>query len=234
MHSFTHPSSKHKLIHIENVSLNDTLSGFDHSVMRSESKLVVGDFKPIRLTGKLPESPSNIDAASYTSGLGPDHVVPIANVTKKIDQWSSLLLGDENEEFILDGIRHGFCIVDNLEKPKSFKRSNYKSTGFENKLKVENRILEEVEKGNYIRTKVRPNNISSLGAIPKDLCDVRLIHDLSRPDGGINSLAWNTSVEYTSVDRVTSLIKSTGYLATSSKTPYRQFRQGRAKLVQLR
>ena len=104
----------------------------------------------------------------------------------------------------------------------SFTRLNYKSTAGLNKFKVEKRILEEVGKSNYIRTKTCPNNVSALGAIPKDVDDVRIIHDLSKPDGGINCLAWDTSVVYTSIDKVTSKIKASSYLAkVDLKAAYR-------------
>jgi hypothetical protein len=160
--------------------------------------------------------------SSCLSDSGPGGSVPVAKVTKNLDKWSAMLLGDDNAAYILDGIENGFCIVDNICKPQSFLRKNYRSTLNENKNKVEKRILEEIDKGNYIKSSVRPNNVSSLGAVPKDGDDVRLIHDLSRPKGGINSLAWDTSVTYTSVDEVTRLIKPTSYLAKIDlKSAYR-------------
>jgi hypothetical protein len=54
---------------------------------------------------------------------------------------------------------------------------------------------------------------SALGAVPKGLLDVRLIHDLSRPDGGVNRLASDTSVTYTTIDKATSLIGEGTFLA---------------------
>ena len=148
--------------------------------------------------------------------------VPVAKVTQCLHVWREKLRGDVNERYLLNGIANGFNIIDCPERPPSYDRRNYRSTAFENKAKVETRILEEVSKGNYIKTPIRPTYVSSLGAVPKDLDDVRLIHDLSRPNGGINILAHDTSVVYTTVDRITQLISKTSYLAkVDLKSAYR-------------
>ena len=56
--------------------------------------------------------------------------------------------------------------------------------------KVENRLNEEIIKGNYSIVKDSPRIISALAAIEKPNGDVRLIHDLSRPTGyGVNDYA---------------------------------------------
>jgi hypothetical protein len=55
--------------------------------------------------------------------------------------------------------------------------------------------------------------VSSLGAVPKGQCDIRLIHDLSRPNGGVNVLANDTSVSFVTLDDATSVIKPNGFLA---------------------
>ena len=62
-------------------------------------------------------------------------------------------------------------------------------------------------------TSVVPFIVSSLGAILKINNRVRLIHDLSRPDGGINALATDTSVSYSTIDNSIKLIKPHSYLA---------------------
>ena len=41
--------------------------------------------------------------------------------------------------------------------------------------------------------------VSSLGAVPKWKNDVRVIHDLSQPNGGVNRLAGDTSVSFVTI-----------------------------------
>ena len=53
------------------------------------------------------------------------------------------------------------------------------------KCKVEKQINVEISEGNYIRTKVKPKIISSIGAVPKtNSSDITIIHDCTRPLGG--------------------------------------------------
>jgi hypothetical protein len=54
----------------------------------------------------------------------------------------------------------------------------------ENRVKVENRILDEIANDNYVLCNEKPRVISSLAAVAKGDQDIRLIHDLSRPNGG--------------------------------------------------
>ena len=136
-----------------------------------------------------------------------------ARVTECIEVWKAELKGDWNENYLIDGLSKGFSIIDVAGVPKSTFRRNYKSTSM-NKLKVEARIKEEISAGNYVLTSIKPSVISALGAIPKDADDVRVIHDLSRPDGGVNKWALDTSVTYTSIDKVTEQITEGSYLAT--------------------
>jgi hypothetical protein len=104
--------------------------------------------------------------------------------------------------------------VDLKLDPKQTFRRNYRSTAGQNSEKVENRLKLEISEGRYIRTSVRPTVISTLGAVPKDLDDIRLIHDLSRPDGGVNAImAIDTSVAYTTIDEVTRHIRTGSYIA---------------------
>ena len=108
------------------------------------------------------------------------HLQTIPDVTKCIDAWNDELLGDLDRDYLLEGLKEGFNIIDSDYIPHSMNRSNYKSTAGVNKVKVETRILEEIEKGNYIVCDRKPSVCSALGAIPKGENDVRLIHDLSQ------------------------------------------------------
>ena len=49
--------------------------------------------------------------------------------------------------------------------------------------------------------------------MPKGPSDTRLIHDLSRPNGGVNVLANDTSVSFVTLHEATSCIKPHGFLA---------------------
>jgi hypothetical protein len=55
--------------------------------------------------------------------------------------------------------------------------------------------------------------VSSIGAVPKPNLDVRLIHDLSRPFGGINAFSLDNSVKYSTITDATELIKDGSFLA---------------------
>jgi hypothetical protein len=112
--------------------------------------------------------------------------------------------------------------VDNDDYGPATCMSNYRSTTVHNRKLVENRIQEEIAAGNYVITSVKPLACSALGAIPKGLLDIRLIHDLSRPDGGVNRLALDTSVSFTTVDKATELIVTGSHLAKIDlKSAYR-------------
>ena len=127
------------------------------------------------------------------------------------DTWEKELLGDEDRDFILHGIKYGFNIIDadNETSPVSVELNNYKSATCEQyKDKVEARIRAEILEGNYVIVSQKPIIVSALGAIPKDDNDVRLIHDCSRPRGsGLNDYATiDSPVSYQSVNDALSLI----------------------------
>ena len=100
--------------------------------------------------------------------------------------------------------------------------SNYKSATVANVKKVENQIAKELEAGNYLRVKSPPRVVSSLGAVPKTNGSIRLIHDLSRPNGGVNAFVEDSSVSYSTVDYATSLMSPGCFLSkVDLKAAYR-------------
>jgi hypothetical protein len=137
----------------------------------------------------------------------------VAKVSSRIAEWCVELQNDIDADFLLQGIEHGFHITDSVDSPPHMSRSNYKSTSGVNKMKVEARILEEIEKGNYLPCSVKPKVVSALGAVPKGKSDIRVIHDLSRPNGGVNLYAHNTSVSYASIVTVTNYFSPAGFMA---------------------
>jgi hypothetical protein len=117
---------------------------------------------------------------------------------------------DEDKDFLLHGLAHGFDIIDPEKEGEviSVERDNYSSaTSKEYRDKVEARLLAELEEGNYRIVKNKPKIISALGAIPKPDGDVRLIHDCSQPAGSsLNDYSTIDSVKYQSVNDALNMI----------------------------
>ena len=137
-------------------------------------------------------------------------------MTHCLDKWEAELKEDSDRDFLLDGISSGFRITDENEILKPASCRNYKSaTGSDIRISVENQIISELEKGNYMFTTSKPTIVSSLGAVPKKNSDkIRLIHDCSRPCGfGVNSYATTSSFKYETVDKATHLLPPHGYLS---------------------
>ena len=106
--------------------------------------------------------------------------------------WIDNLETDRDRDFIINGITNGFKIIPSDRVLKPAETNNYKSaTASDIRDKVENQIREEISKGNYVVTTVKPTIVSALGAIPKpDTDKIRLIHDCSRPQfSNVNSYA---------------------------------------------
>ena len=91
--------------------------------------------------------------------------------------------GDVDREFILDGIKNGFNIIDADADPKPVHCQNHKSAqpGSPLYAKASKQILHEVGMGNYEVVSEPLNIISPLGVIEKPDGGVRLIHDCSMP-----------------------------------------------------
>ena len=101
-----------------------------------------------------------------------------------IPLWLKELEGDEDEEFLKDGLINGFPLnpTDVVYEPAEME--HYISfTDDSVRDKVEQVIEEEIAFGNYVVVQDRPVIVSALGAIPKPDSKVRLIHDCSMPIG---------------------------------------------------
>ena len=135
--------------------------------------------------------------------------------------WESELQNDFDKDYILNGILHGFSILDLPLPENDIFCENYISTQ-SNKELVEQQILHELKEGHYIQCESKPLVVSALGAVPKDNGKIRLIHDLSQPDGGMNAYVTDSSTTYTSVDKATQLMPDDCYLAKFDiKSAYR-------------
>ena len=156
------------------------------------------------------------------------HMSPAGGLTSKLQTWEQYLINDFDKDFILNGIKFGFNIVDNDVTPLPAECDNYLSaTDPSVKDKVESQILTEIENDHYTVVDKRPLVVSALGAIPKKDCDdIRLIHDCSRPPGlSINDLATKYSVKYQTIDEAVTL-SSPGcfYSKIDLKSAYRSVR----------
>ena len=92
---------------------------------------------------------------------------------------------DPDRDFLLDGIKNGFNIIDEDVPIEPVKSKNHPSAQPNSPLyeKATQQILKEIENGHYVICESPPTIISPMAAIPKPDGDVRLIHDCSRPSG---------------------------------------------------
>ena len=139
-----------------------------------------------------------------------------------IDTWRSELQFDKNKSFILDGVEFGFNVLEGKKPDFTSIMENYKSATLLYRGKAESQIVKELELGNYFLCPSRPKVTSSLGAIPKQNGSIRLIHDLSRPAGGVNKFIESSSCSYNTVDMATKLMKPSCFLSkVDLKAAYR-------------
>jgi hypothetical protein len=145
----------------------------------------------------------------------PSHMPEMCEMTKCMKRWEEELPETlASRGYILKGLAEGFQITDNSEDMDTCFRKNYRSAEQDiSREIVEAQIQTEVSCGRYIICDEKPYVVSSLGAIPKKNNKVRLIHDLSRPAGGVNKLASDTSVSYSTIDDAVKMTKEGSYLA---------------------
>ena len=154
-----------------------TIASEDNAVVSSEARLRVN---------KTPRSLSRPTTEGSCFYDIPSPFPKASDMTLHYADWERYLVDDFNSEFILEGVRNGFKIVESdLEFDSTFCK-NYRSATLVSKAQSEKQILVEIDKGRYVITNKPPRVVSAIGAIPKINDKVRLIHDLSRPQGGIN------------------------------------------------
>ena len=110
----------------------------------------------------------------------PKKLLGAGSINSRAEIWESFLGNDNDRDFLLTGIKHGFNIVDNLDLQNNVEQQNYNSTLI-HKQAVQKQILEEIEENRYQIVNEKPALISALGAIEKGEGKIRLIHDCSRP-----------------------------------------------------
>ena len=143
-------------------------------------------------------------------------LIPNPNVERKLkpvpcklrdhfSNWQKELVDDFDKEFLLNGVLEGFHILENKTPEFEADMTNYESASVRCKKAVEDQINVEIKAGNYV--------ISSLGAIPKPNGSVRIIHDLSRPNLGVNQFVIDSSCHYSSVDFATKHMEKGAWLS---------------------
>ena len=135
-----------------------------------------------------------------------------------------MLKDDWDKEFILDGVKNGFKIVDDTTKFVDVSCENYRSATTEFKAQTERQILTEITHGHYVFTDHKPKVVSALGAIPKsNSSDVRIIHDCSRPFGkSVNDFASLEKIKFQTLDEAARLVKPGAFMAkVDLKNAYR-------------
>ena len=104
----------------------------------------------------------------------------------RLAAWEEELQDDEDRDFILNGITHGFDIIDKDATPRPVESDNHKSAQSGGPLydQATAQILKEVQMGSYEVVSEPHLIVSPQGVIPKPDGGVRLIHDCSLPKGG--------------------------------------------------
>ena len=103
----------------------------------------------------------------------------------RLTAWEEEFQDDVDREFILNGNKHGFDIIDTDANPEPVECSNHKSAQPGSPLydQVTAQVLKEIQIGHYEVVSEPPRIVSPMGVIPKPDGGIRLIHDCSLPKG---------------------------------------------------
>ena len=128
------------------------------------------------------------------------------------------LCNDFDSEFILQGIRTGFSLIDSNISIKDIQPVETENHPLvcdtQTKLLVDQQLQEEICDNNYEIAASKPVITSAIGAIPKKDGKVRIIHDCSLPEqGSLNSYATKDPCVYQTVSDAVSCIKPSWYMA---------------------
>ena len=83
--------------------------------------------------------------------------VPKSPVTECILVWEKELVDDPDKDFILDGLKNGFKLIDKGATADPSCTKNYKSAYITNKDETEQQIQNEIQKGRYIISETPPS-----------------------------------------------------------------------------
>ena len=131
-------------------------------------------------------------------------------------------MDDEDRDFLVNGVRHGFDIVHNTPLP-NICSANHSSSTLRSDV-TSSIIADELARGRYVISDHQPDIVSPLGLVPKDKDDFRLIHDCSFPDGSSlndNSVPMD-KCSYETVDTAAQLMTPCCFMAkVDIKSAYR-------------
>ena len=146
---------------------------------------------------------------------------------KHLAAWEHWLADDFDRDFILHCVKYGASLIDpdkcpELIPPASVPNGRSVTTAAVYPL-VTQQILNELANGNYIQCDTPPKIVSALSAIPKPDGNIRLIHDMSRPDGlSVNSYASKDPCKYQTIADALALIQPSWFMAVLDlKSAYR-------------
>ena len=99
--------------------------------------------------------------------------------------WEEELYDDCDRQFILNGIKNGFDIIDDDPEITPVSCGNHPSARPNSPLfeKATSQVIKEIQNGHYVVCDTPPKIVSPMAAIPKPDGDVRLINDCSCPVG---------------------------------------------------
>ena len=146
---------------------------------------------------------------------------------KHLAAWEYWLADDFDRDFILHCVKYGASLIDpdkcpELIPPASVPNGRSVTTEAVYPL-VTQPILDELANGNYIQCDTPPKIVSALSAIPKPDGNIRLIHDMSHPDGlSANSYASKDPCKYQTIADALALIQPSWFMAVLDlKSAYR-------------
>ena len=141
-----------------------------------------------------------------------------------VTAWDQELQNDPDRDYLLNGILHGFYIVDPNVTLPNVSQHNHKSA-YTNKIETTKIVQKEIDTGRYVPVDYKPSIVSPIGLVPKSSGGFRLIHDCSMPHDGrsVNDHTVQCDKQsYESVDTAVDLITPKSYMAiVDIKSAYR-------------
>ena len=143
--------------------------------------------------------------------------------------WRTMLCGgmdsvfgvgkmDIDSHFLLDGMMHGFKLINPTANIVGYDSKNYVSATVSARVEIDKIITEEIEAGKLSICDEDPVCIHALGAVPKASGGFRPITDASRPSGSsINCHMEDTfkTFRYKSVDMVANALQKNWFMSVT-------------------
>ena len=130
-------------------------------------------------------------------------------------QWKIELKDDFDRDFIIEGLSSGFPLVDTQPQliPACKSKNHFSAHQFRER--VEDRLKEEMEDGNYkICNENQVTLVSPLSVVQKPDGDIRLIHDLSFPkDNSLNDFANKEPCQYEDIKTAIQMLSPGSWMA---------------------